>query len=600
MQKRIFVVFLVIILGVPMTSFASSPKLPENITQGDFGLVNSYIHKLASYWVDEEEIVGLSIAVVSDNKVILNKGFGFSNIEDELPITQKTVFRVGAISGIFTAGLILKLAEMDLLKLDDSIDKYLPSLNIQYHDNKHYTVTIKNLLTHHAGLPLSRFEGSWTEEETEYRQLLTQLNHRFASYPPNKIYAYSNVAYSLLAIIVEEVTGKSFSDAMRLYILDPLKMFNTSMRYSQKIKSNLSTGYKKGEPKKLLFPRDIASLGIYTTTHDMTKLMRLMLQQGDRKVISKSSIQSMMRAHNTDVTLDLDKRIGFGVNVDGMNVTNGGPVVWRSGATLGFRARIALLPDHDVAVVVISNDTRAWNAIEDISEKTLQIMLQAKKGILQKSEAQKKSVDTLLTSENFSVYYLSLLGYVPFTKNEESITAKLLGWPLTVKPQNDGWFTLEYDLFGLIPIDVSWIADLKIKPSMVDNINIMVALYKGKKYLIGSHLPINKPKSSWIKRQGKYRIINEDALLQNMEISHGTLTVINEKMFFIYKIPNGYGQELQIPLSILSDKQAIISGLGTGLNEVVKVTKFGNKEYLEYSGYLLEKIKKKDSIFDVF
>jgi len=602
MRKWIFVIiFLLVFSGISVVSLASPPEPPTDIDIGDYSRVNDYVSKLIRYWMDEDDLAGLSIAVVSDNIISLEKGFGFSNIDREQRATSDTVYRVGAISGVFTAALTLKLAELGKLQLNDPIENYLPDLQLKYYDNQKYSITIQNLLTHHAGLPISRFEGSWADQESDLQTLFDQLNYSYASYPPNTIYAYSNAGYSFLALIIERVSGMSFVEAMRHYILRPMAMHNTDIRYSKKIQAKLATAYKKGETHKLLFPRDIASLGVYSNVNDLSKFLRILLGQGDKNIISKASVKSMMSAHNSKVALDLEKRIGLGVNIDGMKVVNGGPVVWRSGATLGYRARMALLPRHDIGVVALSNDTKSWDALADITERTLQVMLQAKTGISQNlTENNKDSESSLTPVHQLSDYYSSFLGYIPIQKTNGTITASLLDWPLNLKSAEQGWFTLEYDLFGFIPIDISWIADLKVRPALVENKNILIALYKGKQYLVGSHFSFKKPNSIWAKRQGDYRIINHDALLENMEINSGRLSIVDDKMFFIYELPDWYGLELHVPLQILSDDSAIIPGLGTALNELVQVKRFGNKEYLEYSGYLLEKIKPAESIFDFF
>jgi len=602
MRKWYFILFfLPVFSGFSIVAFASPPKPPTDIELGDYSSVNTYINKLIRYWVDEEDVAGLSLVVVNDNKISLEKGFGYSNIEHEQLATSDTIYRVGAISGIFTVSLILRLTELGEIQLDDDIKKYLPELRFQYYDNRQYKITIRHLLTHHAGLPISRFEGSWAEQETNFQSLLGSLNNSYASYPPNTIYAYSNIGYSLLALIVERVTSQSFVEAMHEYVFQPLAMYNTDIRYSKKIKLKLATAYKKDETHKLLFPRDIASLGIYSNAKDMSKLLLMMLDQGNKTIISKASLESMMSAHNVNVALDLEKRIGLGLNIDGMNVVNGGPVVWRSGATLGFRARMALLPRHDIAVVALSNDAKSWDALEDITERTLQVMLQAKTGIRQDVKENNKNRKSSETSVyKLSDYYSSFLGYIPIQRDNDTITASLLGWPLNMKSSDRGWYSLEYDLFGLIPIDISWITDLKVKPSLVENKDILIALYKGKQYLVGAHFSYKKPNSTWAKRQGDYRIINHDALLENMDINSGRLSIEEGKLFFIYELPGWYGFELQLPMQILSNDLAIIPGLGTALNEAIQVKRFGSKEYLEYSGYLLEKIKPAEPVFDFF
>jgi hypothetical protein len=308
---------------------------------------------------------------------------------------------------------------------------------------------------------------------------------------------------------------------------------------------------------------------------------------------------------NKNVELDLEKEVGLAFNIGGLKVENVGPVLWRSGATLSHRSRMALLPKHDIAVVVLSNDTRSWKAIENITEQTLQLMAQVKVGIKQnknKTEGSENNEKYVGGDKHqpFLDYYTSFLGYIPVHKNAGEITANLLGWPFGVKTSSEGWYRLEYDLFGLIPIDVSWMADLKIRPAKVNGKNILIALFKGKKYLVAVHSAFNKIDRAWNDRLGEYRVINHDALLETLEVERGTLMMQEGKLFFVYELPNWYGFELSVPVNTISPDLAIIPGLGTALNETIQVRRYGNTIYLEYSGYLLEKVKEETSVSDYF
>jgi len=599
MCKRIWLFLLSSILCCNV--YASSPEPPKNINNGDTKAVTKYLDKLINYWLEEDELISLSIAIVSDNDIVWQKAYGLKDIDTEIPVTQESVYRIGAVSGVLTAALVMRLVELGKLNLEDSIDKYIPELKFKYHDNKKYQINIKNLLTHHAGLPLSRFSGSWSVPAKDFRDLPALLNQSYASYPPATVYAYSNLGYSLLALVVERATRISFEQALGQYILKPLGMAHTHVRLTNEIKTQLTTEYRKGEEIDRLFPRDIASIGLFSNVGDLSKFLRMLIFEGDVPVLSKSSIRSMLSQQNEDITLDLEKQIGFGVNIGGMDVSNAGNVIWRSGATLGHRARVAILSEHKLGVVVLSNDSRAWDAITEIAERSLQTMLQMKTGIKPVDEKKKlESTKVIGSISPLPDSYSSFLGFIPIEKNDGTISAKLLGWPLRVQAAERGWYTLEYDLFGIIPIDVSWIADLKVRPARINKHQVLIAHFKNKQFLIGDHVSFNPIHSAWKKRIGDYRIINHDALLKNMEISQGKLIQQEGKLFFIYEVPDWFGMELQVPLNTLSDDMAIIPGLGTALNETIQIKRFGIKEYIGYSGYLLERIKEDDSLWGMF
>ena len=99
----------------------------------------------------ESHIPGVTFSLVQNGKIILAKGYGYANLEQQIPVVaDSTLFRVGSISKLFTATAIMQLVEKGLLNLDDEVNKYLQDFQLE--DNYPQPVTIANLLTHTAGL----------------------------------------------------------------------------------------------------------------------------------------------------------------------------------------------------------------------------------------------------------------------------------------------------------------------------------------------------------------------------------------------------------------------------------------------------------------
>jgi len=543
-----------------------------------------------------DEIHGVSLAIVHGQDIWYADGFGYSNAEEEIAATADTQFRLGAITNLFTAIMILKLESEKQLILDDKVSHFFPELVFRTRDQKQHEITIRQLLTHHSGLPLSVLKNSWAERPPSYTELFSKSSNVYLSQIPDTIYTYSNLGYALLGYIIEKVTGLSYEKAFHKYIGQVLNMQSSGISSAEQNIQNLATMYKKQVEKKPLFPRDLPSLGIYSTANDMALLLKNMNSILNNKsgLIPTSQLQKMMRIQNIHVALDLGKKLGLGWMVSGMGVENAGPVVWRAGASMYHRSRIAYLPDKKIGVIVMANDSSAWESVEKISETALIIALQSIYGIQQPEVVkQDKQVASYGVSDEFADYYNSFLGYISVDNKPESVTTEVLGWSFNIKPDGTGWYTLEYDLLGFIPINISWITDIKLKPARISGQRVVIVLYKGTQHLFASYFDKTLASKQWQQRVGEYVIANPDSLTNEMEIEEGELVIEDGYLFFLYELPMFIGMELKVPLKIINNEMAVIPGLGTALNETVSVKNAKGDEVLEYSGFEMEKNKSK-------
>lgn len=167
------------------------------------GAFESYLDRMAEYGFSG------AVLVAHDGKVLLNRGYGLADRERGIPNTAETVFTTGSLSKQFTAAAILRLEEEGKLRTTDSLTRFFDSVP----EDKR-GITLHQLLTHTSGVvPLVTFNRDQLETDRDAfvrRTLATPLRN-----PPGAAYLYSNAGYSLLAAVVEKVSGRPFAEFLR-------------------------------------------------------------------------------------------------------------------------------------------------------------------------------------------------------------------------------------------------------------------------------------------------------------------------------------------------------------------------------------------------
>ncbi len=158
--------------------------------------------------------------------VIYRNAVGYANLEDSIPNTIDTKFRIASFTKPFTSMLILQLVEDGIIKLDGKLIDYLPEFNITEGDK----ITIRQLLTHRAGITGHPRIPNLIDIEQQYytrRDFLELIMQYDLIYEPGKRIEYSNFGYGLLGLVIEKVTGKSYDEVMFEKICKPAGMTNT-------------------------------------------------------------------------------------------------------------------------------------------------------------------------------------------------------------------------------------------------------------------------------------------------------------------------------------------------------------------------------------
>ncbi|MGB8192703.1 MAG: serine hydrolase domain-containing protein [Chitinophagaceae bacterium] len=235
--------------------------LAGNVTAQE---VEQGIDKIFKNYIDSG-FSGAAI-IIKDDKVILQKAYGYANNEKKEPITTKTLFNVASIGKQFTAVIVLTLEEKGLLNTRDYIHKYVGKLG-----GLKDSATVEHLLMHTSGLFV---DGTQLNYDSREKFLASVRNTPLESKPGEK-HRYSNAGYTLLAAIVEIVTKKPFEDVLHEMIFKPAGMKYTGYPWEKRIQKDLmATGYNskdEAQPAETNLWGNRGPGNLVTNTDDMHK-----------------------------------------------------------------------------------------------------------------------------------------------------------------------------------------------------------------------------------------------------------------------------------------------------------------------------------------
>jgi len=302
----------------------------------------------------KEDFPGGAIAVLSNNGVVYKKCFGKMNVEQNLKVNENTLFDLASVAKHFTAIAIMLLEQEGKLDLDEDIRKYLRDL-----PNYEHKITIRNLLQHTSGIASTdwlrimngtSFDEVWNHnDEIRLLKQYSQLNFK-----PNTQHVYSNGGYSLLASIVEEVSGMTFGDFLKQRIFKPVDMKTALVNENPSLKLvNDACGYKvtEGRPIKVSSTNDYSygSGNIWASINDMVKWGQNFFAP---KVGNAEMIKRITNKYNTLEKGDsISYTYGFFVSK-----YKGVKLVEHQGGTPGFRNYFMLFPDDNLIIIASFNN----------------------------------------------------------------------------------------------------------------------------------------------------------------------------------------------------------------------------------------------------
>ena len=175
-----------------LSACATAPQKPDQVKGDDYAYTQQKLTWLIDKKMTEQDIVGLSVALVDDQRVVWSSGFGYSDDSNGIKATAHTIYRAGSVTKLFTATAVMQLAEQGKIDIDRPLKEYLPDFHINTRFDKAAEVTPRLIMTHHSGLPSDLINGMWGDAGASYRDLPGLLYSDHLAFEPGQVRAYSN------------------------------------------------------------------------------------------------------------------------------------------------------------------------------------------------------------------------------------------------------------------------------------------------------------------------------------------------------------------------------------------------------------------------
>ena len=302
----------------PAATPGTTPK-PTILT--DYSSITASLSQQIQSVVDATGITGLSVALVDDQELVWAEGFGYADKENGVKATLQTVYGVASVSKLFTATAIMQLAESGKLDIDQPLQTYIPDFSINSRFTGSAPITLRNVMTHHSGLPSDLLNGMVVRGDNEisltesaFDELVQQLETSYVANPPNTGFSYSNLGYGLLGHAVAQSAGQDFIKYVDDAILRPLGMTSSSFTITPEIEKLRSKEYRNGEKVTHSWFRELPAGGLSTNVQDLSRFMMMVFGNGEtegQRILKAETLAEMLRPQNSDVPLDLDTQWGL-------------------------------------------------------------------------------------------------------------------------------------------------------------------------------------------------------------------------------------------------------------------------------------------------
>ncbi|WP_420128770.1 serine hydrolase domain-containing protein [Longimicrobium sp.] len=300
---------------------------------------------------------GCAVGVSRGGILVFQNGYGLANLETESPITPASVFHVASVSKQFTAAAVMLLARDGKLSLEDDVRRHLPELPDYGH-----RITLRHLLTHTSGLRdqwdlLSMARGRFEENRiTEDDVLEIVARQKALNFVPGTEYLYSNTGYTLAAVVVRRVSGKSLREFADERIFKPLGMGDTHFHddYTEVVKGR-AAGYARrpagGWRVSLPNYDTYGATSLFTTVGDLLKWDANLFtpRVGDEGMWREMMASAVVAGGDTT---------GYGLGI-ATEEYRGARLVGHGGADAGYRTYLGRFPEHNLSVALLCNAAQA-------------------------------------------------------------------------------------------------------------------------------------------------------------------------------------------------------------------------------------------------
>jgi CubicO group peptidase (beta-lactamase class C family) len=334
----------------------------------DVPAFDAYVAQAVRRW----EVPGLAISVVRGDSVLLAKGYGVRTMGREEPVDAHTRFAIGSTTKAMTALAILMAADSGAVRLDEPVLRYLPTLQL-YDPVMTREITVRDLLTHHTGLPGA--DQLWTGGDLSTAEIIRRMRWLRPSASFRNRYAYQNVQYAMAGEVLRAATGVAWDDFLRRRLWEPLGMRETLATVAATEGApNVATPHDViDDTLRAIANRPVDAVApagsVWSSVSDMARWMRFVLDSGradGRRLVSERAFRDWLAPQVVVPVGDFYptsalagvQRVTYGLGWF-LHSYAGEDVAMHTGSIDGMSAIIGLIPGRRIGVYVLANRDHA-------------------------------------------------------------------------------------------------------------------------------------------------------------------------------------------------------------------------------------------------
>ncbi len=315
-------------------------------------IIDNYLTKLAK----EQNFSG-GLLIIKDGKQLMSKGYGWADKDRKIPFSPTTLASMGSITKAFTATAIMKLVEQNKLSVDDKLSKFFPTVPADKAN-----ITIHQMLTHSSGFHefLKNDGGDYEKVETEAflkRAFLEPL-----AFKPGEKAVYTNVGMSVLAIIVELISGQDYEQYLKTALFDPLQIKRISYAFPQKSTDTIAVGYENGKVWGTHQERfTMADGGPYWNLKgnggleaSLNDMFLWANSFTNNMILQEATIQKMFTPHVLEEGYNGQSSFGYGCNISKSRRNT--KMIDNGGSNGIYHARLIRLPEEGLVFYMVTNE----------------------------------------------------------------------------------------------------------------------------------------------------------------------------------------------------------------------------------------------------
>jgi len=302
---------------------------------------------------------GAAVALVEQGEVVWSKGYGYADRSSRRPVTPQTLFQAASVSKSLSALGVMILVEEGKVSLDTPVESYLTRWRLPASEFDHDRVTVARLLSHTAGFSVHGYPGYPPSRALPSLEESLSRGVRVKD-RPGMGFDYSGGGFTVLQLMVEEVSGRDFSEYMGRSVLGPLGMERSTFDYRDIDDRDVATPY--GIMGRKLRRREftaLAAAGLYTSADDLARFVVALMDGGTNRI----RVRGLVSPETIDIMFTPREEAGgiYGLGFFTTTLENGDEMVYHGGDNLGYHCVFALTPEKGAGMVFLSNsDGLVW------------------------------------------------------------------------------------------------------------------------------------------------------------------------------------------------------------------------------------------------